>query len=214
MAARDPETGQFVAGDQAGSFRDYIVNNFSYVGTVPASDLPAAFPVFETIIIGDAAPGLDRSELGHVVMAQVQMTASAPGTETEESALSYAMELSTDGDPKVAEPEDLFTNIENPEEFGPIDTRQKETNDAPEVIHSELTTSEASFRDLVNTLGGGADALSRPIQRSYPAGGQRVDRNDNLFLHVVLDDFLAADIVNSAVQVGVVGQLFIRVMED
>lgn len=214
MAARDPETGQFVSGSGtgSGSYRDYSVTNIMADYRVAAAELPGAFPIIETVPMGDAVQDLHHDQRAHLTQAQLHMQATVPGTLSEESTLIAVMELSLDADPALAG-ENLAIQ-EEANEIGNLDRRSRLNVDEPDVLFTQFEVNQGSFADTVNGVGGGADAKTGPVQRTYPGGGPVVDRRDNLYLHISADDFLAAAISDSAIEFTLVGLLYWRVFEE
>lgn len=215
MPHRDPRTGQFVSEEESPTgrgYRDYSVTNIASWYRVQAVDLPGEFPITETIPLGDAVQDLHHDEMARLSHAEIHMSATVGGTLSAESTLMSILELSLDADPAVAG--ENLASQEEPNEIGRLDRMVLENVDEPDTLFLQFEVNEGSWNDTVNGTGGGADAKTGPVFRSYPGGGPTVDRRDNLFFHVAADDFLAAAISDSAIAFSIAGLLYWRVFED
>lgn len=212
MPHRDPETGQFVSGGATRSYRDYSVTNVMADYRLSAAESPGAFPVIETVPLGDAVPDLHHDQRASLTHGQAHMQATVPGTLTEESTLLAVMELSLDADPAIADENLAFQEQAN--DVGALNRRSLVNVDEPDVLFNQFEVNEGSFADATTGVGGGADQKTPPIVKAFPGGGPVVDRRDNLYWHISADDYLAAAISDSATEFTLAALLYWQVFEE
>lgn len=220
MPHRDPDTGQFLAHDDA--YDDVEVVTWYQSVVVTAGDLDAnaslnypepADPTFSGVELVDYDEVVDRNETLHLLRAQHRLSVYANSTATEDGSIRGAVEISTS--PALQSVFDLDAT-----ERMPISDRTDvrrfngvSTEDSIDLIGRPLEgQATAPFSDdSTGTSGGGSsgedsyslDGFTDPVARMHP--------RDELFLNGVLE---ASNITDQAIHMDVVGQHVYGVLDE
>jgi len=155
---RDPETGQFMAGGTAHHYDDYEFQHVHSRYTVPASELPGAFPIAESDInstnLDDLLDREERAELVAVLVHSLQ--AAVPGTSSAESVIEGRFELRAGVGDELILTEDRERDTDEGSS-GVVD-RQIWESDSPDMLYSASLFAEGGFSDTGNSVAAGPDA--------------------------------------------------------
>lgn len=195
MPRRDPETGKYVSGDRVSNYLDLEMQSISSRLHLDANDVPAAFPVEESIS-REPANGLSRTEEAELVALRVHtFQATIPGTSTAESALEPSYELSLDTNPQLLGGEDQYPAQ------GAATLRGHES-DIPDLLWFTHLTSEGGYKDGPSGTGAGPDQPVLTSEMNYLrefGSGPVVTGRDNIFEHFNLGQSSGATIENSEI---------------
>lgn len=219
MVYRDPETGQYVSDDgtMPARYDDYEFQHIHSRYTVPADELPGAFPLTETDITATNLDDvLDRHERAELVTLQVHsLQASVPGTSSAESALGARFELRAGVGDELIQTDDRTTTA-NAGESGVV-TAENWDSDSPDALYFASWVAEGGFADSTNGLGGGPDqtVLSETVHYPREFGAcPEFDDRDDITESFRLADLGGADISDSLIVLDVSYTLVFAVHED
>lgn len=187
MAARDPETGQFVSSQDR--FDDYELVSINAPFGIPAGSLTGGTGFeggqvgrFEGTELLDYDDIVDRHETLHLVAASHRLHAYMNSTETADGTVRASVEVSSSPSADVAD--DLTgselvddTDTDNVEKF------TFQVSDSIDIIGRPLlVTAHAPFSDGASGVGGAGTAADDTVEvRGLPDQLARFHPRDELF---------------------------------
>lgn len=192
---RDPETGQFVAGD--GTHHDWTdVHDVQWNAamSIDAADLDGGFQAFRMskddaleVIDFNSRPGLDRNEHFEVIESHMTAYAGAPTTASAEGHLTWTMQFGEERNNTANQGPGFYSSAAiNETVDGGLDINGPGVVDNYGSWHTLSGYAEGSFADSTNGLGGGSDHDNVDSQVNfYEIGnetGPTYDMNDELYL--------------------------------
>lgn len=190
MPHRDPDTGQFVAGDPGrtrdAAYGDFDIQTFRTLAN-PNSALTSGIATFENWETFEPLGGLTRDELAELVYLDVSVHPKAAPVADEEGHWSTAWEFSLDNDPKAIDHDDSVDTADVDGVSGmDRDTWNIETD--PDI----LDVASASVMAAVDETSGPGAGTAVPYDRTYDframfGRGPVLDRHSDLHVHLESD---------------------------
>lgn len=190
MAARDPQTGQFVSTEDMNSYDGLDIEVVSAILDSDATELTVGSGKIEPLFSWEPLGGLSRDEVAELVtlVAVVSLSLNSDVGTDDPAHMTADWELSFDstattlrlaaGQPDVTEAD--VGGITG------VDSRSTRVVDF-DVLDFGMASAANPYNNATDGTGGGADsthlAYSKPF-RSWYGGGPVVDRHDELFVHV------------------------------
>ena len=216
MAARDPETGQFVSGGTA-QYNDIEVVTFGAETGVKAADLDGTSTyggeanTFEGLEIVDYDDIVDRNEELVLLGAHHRLSVFANSTATADGTVSASVEVSAS--PSITDPTATVVNAES-ESFDDSDVvGQGQSDDTIDVLGRPLVaTAGAPFTDGANGASGSGSSGEDAVHVSMaPMEFGRFHPRDELFIN---GKFRSWNIDDQGIHLNVTGQHVYGVLPD
>lgn len=211
MPRRDPQTGQFVAGDD---WDDIEVASFRANTGVQAADLNGGVgftgeqvSTYEGLELLDYDELVDRNEELVLLEAEHHMTVWQNSTATEDGVTQADVEIS-------ASPSGTMTGgIFNNSFDDTVTVGGSETTDTIDLIgRTMVATAHSPFSDTTNGMGGGGSEGTDTVRIEHPpAEMARFHPRDELFLN---GSFTTWNIADAGIHVEVTGQHVYGVLSD
>jgi len=188
LAARDPQTGQFV---EQSSFDDIEVATFSANVGVEAADLTGTTGFnggdrnsFEQVEVVDYDDIVDRNEELVLLSARHRLSSYLNSTETADGTVSVAAEISAS--PSLTDVTNRAANPSSGNAFGPDNVMgRRESDDSIDVLGRPMVAvAHGPYTDGASGTGGGGSAGEDLVQLDgAPAEFGRFHPRDELFVN-------------------------------
>lgn len=199
VAARDPETGQFVQGSAGVDWRDVEPLHFADSYGIPAADLGGGTgfgggerseSTGNSVI--DLTEIIDRDEVAELLLAEIMVAGYIQSTATADGSMRSHVEVSTS--PAFRVPQPTTNNVDaepGPQGTDVIDRFELGVDVTDDVICRPLTVAAGnSFSDGATGVGGASGAVVDRAIRSWTAGGAPVyDDRDEIFVNLAMENW-------------------------
>lgn len=214
MPHRDPETGQFVAGDH--TYKDIEMATFAAGVGIQASDLSGGTgfnggdtETFSGLELIDYDEIIDRNEELHLLSAEHMLAVYINSTETADGTVAVSMSVSAD--PARIPSDGVLSSASNTVEGNVVGL--SETDDSIDLIGRNLmAVGHAPYTDGSSGTGGGGSAGHDMCDgTTFPAESGRFHPRDELFANGTIK---AWNVDDAGVHAQLNGQHVYGVLED